>query len=142
MIWFFLRPALFFPSDVFIIIGFLISAILAVGIYYLLSSLTRFMAFWSPENIWGLAFLLIVLIEILSGGIFPLNILPKWVFVLLQFTPFPYLVYFPITIISGKLVGLDLLRILAQSSIWLMIIYFLTKFVWKKGLVVYQSYGK
>ena len=142
LIWFFLRPALFFPSDVFIIIGFLISAILAVGIYYLLSSLTRFMAFWSPENIWGLAFLLIVLIEILSGGIFPLNILPKWVFVLLQFTPFPYLVYFPITIISGKLVGLDLLRILAQSSIWLMIIYFLTKFVWKKGLVVYQSYGK
>lgn len=142
LVWFFLRPSLIFPENLFSFFGFILSALLAVGIYYLLSSLTRFVAFWTPENTWGLSFLLIVLIEILAGGIFPLNILPGWVFTFLQFTPFPYLAYFPIAIFTGKIVGLGLLQVLLQSSIWLGVVFLLTKHLWGKGLIEYQAYGR
>lgn len=142
LMWFLLKPKLVFPTQPEIILGFFISTFVAICVYYLLSSLVRFIAFWTPENTWGLSFLLLVFIEVLAGGIFPLNILPNWVYLLLQVTPFPYLTYFPIAIFSGKIVDLELVRILIQSFAWLFLLLWLTKFVWKKGLMVYQASGK
>lgn len=142
VLWIFLRPEISFSDHPLTIVGFLTTAALATGIYYLLSCCARFVAFWAPENTWGLAFLLIVLVEILAGGIFPLDILPSWAYGILQLTPFPYLVYFPIAIFSGKIVGLEIVRVVAQSAGWLVIMLWLTKFLWGKGLVSYQATGR
>lgn len=142
LLWLTFRPVITLPSSPLAFLGFLIAAFFALMIYYLLSASARFIAFWTPENTWGLAFLLLIFTEILSGGIFPLNILPSWAYFLLQLTPFPYFGYFPIAIFSGKIVGLEMLRVLVQSGIWLVITYALTKLLWKKGLVVYQASGR
>ena len=142
ILFFLFRPVIPFPASPLAVIAFLVSAILAMILYYFLSVSARFVAFWTPENTWGLAFVIIVIMETLGGSIFPLDVLPQPVYQLLQLTPFPYLIYLPIAIFSEKIVGLELVWILLQSSLWVIIMYLLTKFIWKKGLVVYQASGR
>ncbi len=142
LLWLWLKPTIQLPGSLLTIIGFTISALLAAVIYFFISASTRFVAFWAPENTWPIAFLTLVLLEILAGGIFPLDILPKWAGILLQFTPFPYLIYFPIAIFLGKINGLELLQIIFQSIVWLVIMTKLTQLIWKKGLANYASEGR
>lgn len=142
LLWLIFRPALIFPSNILSLFEFLISCGLAIMTYYLMNACSRFMAFWTPENTWGLGFVILVFMELLAGGIFPLNVLPPLIYSALQLTPFPYMVYFPIAIFNGKIIGFDALRILIQSGIWLAIMYWLCKLLWRKGLKSYQSYGR
>ncbi len=141
-LWFWLKPQIQIPTDTIIAISFMVSVILAVGINYFLNMATRFTAFWTPENSWPLAFLVLVLIDLLGGGMFPLNILPVWLSTLLQLTPFPYLLYFPVTIFLGKISGFELFRIILQSLVWLVLMYALAKFLWRRGLNNYSSEGR
>lgn len=142
LMWLLLHPQIQMPDNILNILGFLTSLLLAIGIYFLVVVSSRFVSFWAPESTWAIAFVVIVLIEILAGGIFPLDILPKSINILLQFTPFPYFLYYPVAIFVGKITGLELLRILGQSLVWLIIMFGLTKILWKKGLLVYASEGR
>lgn len=142
IIWVILHPPVFLPSSLVTNIGFLISCILAALIYFFVSVSARFVAFWTPESTWGVSFVILVLIDILSGGIFPLNILPNWLFNLLQLTPFPYLLYFPIAIFVGQITGFTMVRILIQSAIYLLVMFYVNRFLWKKGLLFYSSEGR
>lgn len=142
ILWFFLNPVIEFTQSLIFFIAFLIAISFAVLIYYFINVTTRFIAFWTPENTWPIAFFMLVLIEILSGGIFPLDVLPEWLNVLLQLTPFPYMLYFPIAIFLGKVTGLELIRILLQSLIWVIVSFLLMNYLWKKGLKSYGSEGR
>lgn len=142
ILWLILRPTLSVSLTFWSTVAFLISAALAVVSYFLLSCATRFVSFWTPQNTWGFAFLVLVLLEILAGGIFPLDILPTGARIAVQFTPFPYLVYYPIAIFLGKVSGWETVRILAQSTIWLVILLHTTRWVWRKGLVAYAAEGR
>ncbi len=142
LLWFVLRPNIYLPADIFSILGFVISIFMATLIYYFVNVITKFVAFWTPENTWGLTFVTLVLIEILAGQIFPLDVLPHWAITILDFTPFPYLVYYPIAILLGKTSGINALRVLLQSLIWLVLMSQATKYIWKKGLIAYSSEGR
>lgn len=136
------KPNLSFPADPIYLILFLISVVLAALIFFFLGVSVRSMAFWSPDNTWASTFLFIVVIDVLSGAIFPLDIVPNWLYTALQFTPFPYLAYFPTTILIGKFDLLTTLRILLQSGVWVIILSFLTIRIWKKGIKAYSAEGK
>ncbi len=142
MVAFLFNTILTIPLNAETLTGFLIASALAACTYYFISTAARFLAFWTPENTWGLAFVVLVAIDMLAGGIFPLNILPSWAYAALQFTPFPYLLYFPVAIFSGKILGLEMVRILLQSAIWFLLMYLFIKYLWRKGLVVYQASGR
>lgn len=142
LLWLIFRPALQFPSGAEAVLGFVASCLLAMILYYFVTVSARFVAFWTPESTWGIAFVMIVLMEVLAGGIFPLDILPLWFSTALQFTPFPYLLYYPIAIFVGKISGLELLRILVQTGLWVILMFWVTKWIWRKGLEVYASEGR
>lgn len=139
LLWLIFRPELQVPAH---LLAFVISCLLAIFIFYFLNIVTRFVSFWNPENTWGLAFLVIIFIETLAGGIFPLDILPHWANVALQFTPFPYLIYYPIAIFLGKITGIHLLQILSQSLLYCGIMYCFAQIIWRRGLKVYASEGR
>jgi ABC-2 type transport system permease protein len=142
LIWLVLRPVLSLTWSFQGFIGCLIALLLALPIYFFISASARFNAFWTPENTWGLSFLIIIFLEVLGGSIFPLDVLPSAGFILIQFTPFPYLVYFPIAIILGRITGLYLVRILVQSFIWALLLGLLTRYIWRRGLRSYSSSGR
>ena len=142
VLWLMLRPEISFIVTPEIVIGFVISVFLGMSIYYLMSTSARFVAFWMPENTWGLAFLILVFVETLSGGIFPLNILPVSIRTILELTPFPYLLYFPVAIFQGKIIGPDLIKTILISGIWTVILFYFTKWLWKKGIKNYGAEGR
>lgn len=141
-LWFILRPQIMLSNSVLTIIIFMISCFFAVLLFFLVNCSMRFIAFWTPENTWPIAFLAIVIIDLLSGAIFPLDILPGWLYNLLQFTPFPYFLYFPVAIFIGKISGTAAMKVLIQSFIWIIIMRWVTNLIWKKGLQVYSSEGR
>ncbi|MBI2022114.1 ABC-2 family transporter protein [Candidatus Daviesbacteria bacterium] len=141
LIWIF-KPNLLLPNSLINLLGFLVIAALATIIYYFVNVSSRLVAFWTPENTWPFAFLILVIIEVTAGGIFPLDILPDWLQTLLQFTPFPYLLYFPVAIFVNKISGVEILRIIIQAAVWVIILNYITQFVWRKGLVTYSSEGR
>jgi ABC-2 type transport system permease protein len=110
--------------------------------YYLINITTKFIAFWAPENTWGVTFLVIVLIEVLGGSMFPLDIIPYQSRVILQLTPFPYLTYYPIAILTGKIGYSEALRVVAQSFIWVGLMVVISRHIWNKGLKSYGAYGR
>lgn len=142
ILWFIFHPSFQIPANLASLMGFIISCILAIGIYYLVNVCSRLTAFWIPEMTWGLSFIVLVMLEVLAGGIFPLDILPAWANYLIQLTPFPYLVYYPIAIFIGKITGWKILQIIIQSAIYLIVMYRFTSYIWHKGLKVYGSEGR
>lgn len=142
ILWFIIRPNLQIVTNPAQILMAIIACLVAVLTYFYLSKLAVFVAFWAPENTWTAMFMILVFLEILSGSIFPLNILPSYFYNLVQFTPFPFLVYFPIGIFVGKFSLGESLIILFKSSLWLIFSYTLSRLMWKSGLKVYSASGK
>jgi ABC-2 type transport system permease protein len=142
ILWLLLRPEIVFPTQPLIWLAVIFSLGLAIPIYYFLGICARFVSFWAPEDTWGLGFLVLIFVEIFSGMIFPLDILPEILQRLIQLTPFPYLIYYPIAIFLGKFQGWELIRILAQTAIWSLLMYKFCEFTWKKGLKIYGAVGR
>jgi ABC-2 type transport system permease protein len=142
VLWVFLKPDLELSITPVVLVAFFISCIISIIIFYFLNLSARSITFWAPEYTWGLGFLILVFLEIFSGMIFPLDILPATGRTLFELTPFPYLIYYPISILIGKTSGIDLVRIIFQSLIWMLITYRLSIYLWHWGLKVYSSEGK
>ncbi len=136
-----LKPAIAVPNFL-TSLEFIIACILAALLYFFFNISVRFIAFWVPESTWPFVFLTFVLYETLAGSIFPLNVLPQNLFNLLQFTPFPYLLFYPISIFTGRIVGFEVLLVLIKSIIWIFLMYILSQVLWKKGLKVYGAEGR
>lgn len=137
-----LKPALSLPVSFLNGLAFLVSITLAILLYFFLVMSVRFVAFWSPENTWPFAFLVFMIGDILGGTIFPLDILPRLASLIVQLTPFPYLFYFPIALFLGKITGFAIVKVLLQQGFWVLLMYALSQYLWKKGLKSYGSEGR
>lgn len=141
LLYFLFRPQIYFSnSPIQLVLGIMLAVISAL-IYYLLTKLAVSVAFWTPESTWGFMFIILVLMEVLAGSIFPLDLLPKPVMTFLQFTPFPYMIYYPIAILIGKIDIVSASRIFLQSVVILGFWYVVAMKVWKKGLKNYAAVG-
>ncbi|MEK9200987.1 MAG: ABC-2 family transporter protein [Patescibacteria group bacterium] len=136
------RPNISFPFSIQNLIYGLLALSLAIISYFFVSKIAVFVSFWIPENTWGFMFIVLVFLEMLSGVIFPLDVMPSAVRFLVDLTPFPYLVYYPISIYVGKFTLSETLVILLKSSLWMVTSFFIVSRIWRKGLRVYSSEGK
>ena len=59
----------------------------------------------------------------------------------LNYTPFPYLLFFPVSIYLGQTTGEALVRGLVIQACWLAIAYGLARFVWSRGIKKYSAVG-
>ena len=96
-----------------------------------------------PEAGWGIHFVVtVVAVEFLSGALFPLDVLPAVIQNIINLTPFPYLIFFPLQVYLGKITGLAILKGVFISFFWAVALWFIMNFIWKKGLKVYQEHGR
>lgn len=137
------RPEFYFQTDTFVILAFLISIAVAVLIYFCLLFMVSCVPFWAPELGWGVQFTVnIVILEFLSGSLFPIDILPVTLQRIVMATPFPYMIFFPIQVYLGKITGAAQIQGFVVSFVWLVVLWFVMKYIWNKGLRVYQSLGR
>ena len=141
ILFFILHPPLFFQTKIIYLILFLFSISIALVNYFFFNILLGLVGFWSPE-VWAPRFIFITLLSFFAGGLFPLDILPKSIFHILQLLPFTYFLYFPLKIYLGSLSVNEILFGLFISSAWTFILYSIVRFIWSKGLKVYTAYGR
>lgn len=135
------RFPLYFPSSAGTYLVFALMVLLAGALYYFFSFFLAATAFWT-EEIWATRWLFgIVLLEFLAGAFFPIDLLPAWLVKVINYTPFPYMLYFPMKVWLEQLGSGEVLRALVLGSFWLLFFIVLTKKLLARGLRNYGAYG-
>ena len=97
-----------------------------------------FLSFWF-EKTWSLNISVRFISAFFSGSIIPLDLYPEMLAKILLWTPFPYLIYFPVRILMGEPVSSFFCFIVL--SVWIVIFFFTAKWIWRKGLNFYTGAG-
>lgn len=141
LIIFFFHPHLFVQTDFIYLLMAALSITIATILYFFFNFLLGSIGFWSPE-VWAPRFIFSILLSFFSGGLFPLDILPKGIFDVFQFLPFTYLLYFPVKVYLGQMPISEVMHGLSIGLFWLLATYIFTKIIWNKGLKSYSAQGR
>jgi ABC-2 type transport system permease protein len=113
------------------------SALIQFGIAYCFGLLS----FWFLE-IQGLVILSMAIESVLGGQIFPLDLLPDWLFRISQYLPYYYQMYFPVAIFTGRLNDpAAALTGLGIQACWVVIILLIGQVLWRRGLRLHTAVG-
>ncbi|NWL88096.1 hypothetical protein DMN77_10905 [Paenibacillus sp. 79R4] len=82
-----------------------------------------------------------LLVNILSGGMFPLEIFGDSVVKLLGYTPFPYTIYFPVNVLSGKMEAAAMYQGLLVQCGWILLFFGLSRLTWHVSMKKYSAVG-
>lgn len=120
------------------IILFLVSVAIAFALRFLMQYTFALLAFWTErasaiEQFWFFIYLF------LSGIVAPLDVFPPTVRLVVEWTPFPYLVYFPAALLVG--LPVNLLQASAVIVGWGSLFLVLNRWLWRKGLKHYSGMG-
>ncbi len=137
---FLLKPPITIQTNILTLMFFLVSIIGALIIYFNLNLIISLTAFWT-ENSWGPLFLMTILLESLGGGLFPIDILPRQLFNVLMFTPFPYLIYFPAKLYLGNMSHPELFFGFSVMIIWIIILSLLSRIILDAGFRHFSAAG-
>jgi ABC-2 type transport system permease protein len=119
---------------------FLVSLCLTALLQFFISYTMALLAFWLLE-ISTLIFIVFAFEYVAGGHLFPLDILPPGFVAALNFTPFPYQLYFPVSVYLGRVTGADLWQGLAIQIFWVAFFYVLARWTFKKGIRHYTAFG-
>jgi ABC-2 type transport system permease protein len=138
VLFFVLYPTTIWVPSLSTVLLFVISIVFAFSLNFLIQYTLALCAFWterasSLQEFWFLLYLF------LSGVIAPLEVFPPVVRTLALFTPFPYLVNFP----ASLLVGLPTSPIqgFLVMSAWITGFFILNRWLWRQGLKQYSGMG-
>ncbi|EHI70221.1 ABC transporter permease [Streptococcus ictaluri] len=121
-------PVLMAIASVF---AYVISLLLAFLINFYFNICFGFSAFVF-KNLWGSNLLKNTLVSFMSGSLIPLVFFPKILASILGFLPFSSLIYIPIMIVIGKFDRTQILESLGLQVFWLIVMFALSQFIWKK----------
>ncbi|MDP3998771.1 MAG: ABC-2 family transporter protein [bacterium] len=141
VIYFLLKPPIFSQTDFLNLAFFAIGVGLAVILYFYINLLFGLLAFWTPET-WAPRFVFFIFLEFLAGGLFPLDILPKFLYEILRFLPLFYLNFFPLKIYLGQLSILQIIEGMIICLSWIILSFWIVRVVWQRGLRVYSAEGR
>jgi ABC-2 type transport system permease protein len=116
------------------------SLLLTALLQFFISYAMAMLAFWLLE-ISTFIFILFAFEYLASGHMFPLEILPPAIKSVLYFTPFPYQLYFPISIYLGKSAGVEMWRGLGCQLLWVVAAYVFARWMWRRGIKKYSAFG-
>lgn len=113
-------------------------SVLAFALRFLIQYTWAMLAFWTErataiEQLWFLIYLF------LSGMVAPLEVFPPAVRLVVEWTPFPYLIHFPAAILVG--IPVDVGRGVGAMVGWGLIFLALNRWLWYRGLKQYSGMG-
>ena len=152
---FFAFGVIIVTSAVYVIIfgkNLIFSSSLWVGpilfIYFIMAYLTKFyisiiigyIGFWTKE-ISGMSYSANTLVKFFSGAYFPLDLLPGSILYVFYGFPFIYIFFMPTQIFIGRIDFAQSFRGILVMGVWLLVLHFAVKILWKLGLNKYESAG-
>lgn len=119
---------------------FFLVVILCTTCYFFLNSLSELTAFWA-DYIWSLGVMIRFGVAFLGGSMIPLAFYPVWAQNALAFTPFPYLIHFPIQVILNQVEPLAYMQNIIILSFWILFFFLCSQYLWRKGQLQYSGIG-
>ena len=116
----------------FVIFSFLLS--------FLINCVVGVLSFWLLET-HSLAVLLNMSISVLSGGIFPIDMLTSQMKIIFSYLPFRFLAFIPAQIYLGKMSGEAIRNSINICIIWIIVLIVVLNNLWKKGIRRYSAFG-
>lgn len=126
-----------FPALQILLLGYLYCLFVSV-FWFTLQYLTGILGFWLEET-WILRVILQIVTGFLSGAILPLDLYPEKVVAFLEYTPFPYLTYYPIKIFTGDFTNFS--SAYAIIAFWTVVCALINHLIWKRGIRLYTAAG-
>ena len=121
------------PSGVLNVLLCLVSVILGYIVLWQISFIVQSLSFWL-FNVWGLVTIKNVFVNILAGAYIPMWFMPDWLRSLIRFTPFESIYFTPVQLYLGELQGREILIDFARQLLWIVILYAIGEFCWRKGI--------
>jgi viologen exporter family transport system permease protein len=128
------------PADVATVGWFALSLVFTALLQFFISYSMALLAFWVLE-VSTFIFIVFAFEYIAGGHLFPLDILPAGIQRALNFTPFPYQLFFPVNIYLGRVTGAVLYQGLVVQAAWVVAAYWLARFIWNRGIRKYSAVG-
>lgn len=112
----------------------------AAALQFLIAYSLALLAFWILE-ISTIVFILYSFEYFLSGRMFPIDIMPGWIVSIMEWLPFPYELYFPVSVFMEEITGDRLCRGLAIQAGWVILMGAVATLLWRRGIRKYQAVG-
>jgi len=138
LLFFALYPeAFWWPSPLGLIWGCL-ATVMAFILRFIIQYTFAMFAFWleratAIEQLWFLFYLF------LSGMIAPLDLFPEAVRAVVMWTPFPYLIYFPVSLLVG--ISTPVAKGFAIMLAWCGLGILINRWLWRRGIKHYSGMG-
>lgn len=134
-VFFNVRPVGVLPTTISIF-----SLLLAFFIQYTYVSIFSLFSFWTKEY-YGIYRARRTITDFTSGRLIPLEFFPGAVQKILNFLPFPYMLFYPVKIFLGQLGPQEMLKVLAKQAAWVVVLYTIYSLVWKKAQKHFMGVG-
>jgi len=110
----------------------LLSVALGVSVSFLCRYGVNLISFWTLD-VRGYLNLYTLVLGLFSGFYLPVHIFPGWLLTIAYASPFPSMFQSPIDVLSGRVIGLDAVRVLGVQAAWLAALVVLTRIVLWRG---------
>jgi ABC-2 type transport system permease protein len=117
-----------------------VALFLATLLFFLMLFCVEVIAFW-VEHVWALSVILTFCTMLLSGKWIPIDLFPVWLQHALEYSPFPYLVFFPLNIFLGRVPGSEVLSGMLLLMLWIGIVFAISQLLYRRGLRSYTGVG-
>ncbi len=124
--------SMFATAAIFVIAG--------VFLHFEIFYISAIASFWLGRT-WGLRFAIRVIMEIATGAVIPLSLMPGLWGDILEFLPFKFLVYLPLQIYLGKLSVMEIAGEFLYFLAWLLFLGIVSWQLWKRGIKSYTASG-
>ena len=137
-LFFILYPQAFWIPRLGNFLLFVVALTFAFVLRFIIQYTFALFAFWTEranaiENFWFLFFLFF------SGMIAPLEMFPPTLQKILLWTPFPYLIHFPASLLIG--LPVNLVQGFLVTVGWCVLFFILNRWLWRQGLKQYSGMG-
>jgi ABC-2 type transport system permease protein len=119
---------------------FLAASVMALCLNLVIAFIVSAAAFWLTEA-WSLYMISDVILLLVSGGVFPLELFGTTLKTILSCLPFQYTIYFPANILNGSLSYDKIAQGMALQLVWIFVLTVINNFVWKTGQKKYVAVG-
>ncbi len=130
----------YLPQQLITLPLFALSVFGGMVLYFQMSYMLGVMGFWGSQS-WGPRFCFEVVLEFCAGAYFPIDLLPGVLQKIVSALPFPYLVYYPLSIYLERLTPAEIISSFAHQAIWVVLLAIFLNRLWKRGLQHYAAEG-
>lgn len=129
--------ALIVPSQIVVALLSILFALVITGCF---SAMLGAVTFWVPQSEPILAMKGTIL-PLLSGATIPLDVLPLVAQRILALTPFPWMAFFPVRLLTKDLPVREIVEGLGMQLLWSLVLLFAVRVVWQRGLRRFEAVG-